>query len=75
MKCYKCDICSQYFDERKLIYMPNKLNTKLPSVLAHDYGRMMFDICPDCINAIQKTIDHRSSFKNCEDIDTYDWEI
>ena len=57
---YKCDICGQLFEARHNLNLRGcraawlNLDNDYP-----DLNNMYYDICPDCIAAIQKVIDER----------------
>ena len=52
-KAYKCDICGELFTARTAI----SLNDNEKACLK--ICDRVYDICPGCINAIQKVVDNR----------------
>lgn len=59
MTAYKCDICGVLFEKINYLRI-KKLKVERIAACA---GVTNFDICPDCVAAIQKTIDKRSGGK------------
>lgn len=53
-QAYKCDICGQLYDTCHNLY----LGTSIKAWLNNRHS-VSYDICPVCIDAIQKTIDQR----------------
>lgn len=52
MTAYKCDVCGAYYTKVRRIV----INTT--SAMIGDHG-ILCDICPGCIDAIQKVINER----------------
>lgn len=59
MKAYKCDVCNELFEKEVCL----RIKQIRVERIAARTGVTNFDICPDCIAAIQKTIDKRSGGK------------
>lgn len=55
---YKCDICGQLFDARHNLNLRGCRTAWLNNGYS-EANNMYYDICPDCIAAIQKAIDGR----------------
>lgn len=55
-KAFKCDICGKFYDQYHKLYLGK---TKTSSARLIDVSSMYYDICPDCVAAIQETIDER----------------
>lgn len=66
MKAYQCDICKGLFIKTKYLCIRTLEVVHMNSALAYQ-----FDICPDCIAAIQKTIDERSGGGSSTNLDGY----
>ena len=61
---YKCDICGQLYEAISLervtdLVGTHKLCMRDVSLIRTEYNKEEIDICPDCYNAIKKTIADR----------------
>ena len=61
-KAYKCDICGSLFANITNIY----LDKNKPAYL--ELCGSKYDVCPDCINAIQSTIDSLNPSNNVDSV-------
>lgn len=59
MKAYKCDICGCFFENESKKATIKRQEISLVRYSNGDIVRE-FDICPDCISALQKAIDERN---------------
>lgn len=59
MKAFKCDICGELFEASKPLKMPDGRQASIGREENLLFKACFFDICPNCINAIQETIDKR----------------
>ncbi len=57
MKAYKCDICGNLY-EKNLTLTVEDGKRKKECFLVTDFTSRV-DICPDCVEAIQRVIDER----------------
>lgn len=64
MNMYKCDICGLLYEALKLddtrsVVGTHRLIMRDLSLTQTEYNKKEIDICPDCYNAIKKTINDR----------------
>lgn len=62
-QAYKCDICGQFYDDRHRLKI-SEYRIAWLSNGSSDFSNMYYDICPDCMAAIQKAIDGRKKEGN-----------
>lgn len=61
-KAYKCDICGDLFTDRIAISLNDNKNAYL-KICDHVY-----DVCPGCINAIEKVVNDRKPSNNADSV-------